>query len=167
VATEPTPPPATPAAQPWFARLGPSGVLLGLGSVAGLVAAFLPLVSVSVEVMGLMSARQTAMVVGDWRGKVCLAGYIITLILAFVLYPPGGLRQKALGWAAVGAGVLVLVMAIWLLILALDTGGTTNSDVFGLASAKASVGVGAVVNVVAAAAVAAGGFLKARDEKLI
>jgi hypothetical protein len=111
-----------------------------------------------------MSVNKTAMVVENWRGKVGLVGYVAALVLAFVLYPPQGLAQKALSWAAVGAGLLVAVLAIWLLVLALDTG---SADLMGIGSVKASVGVGAFINVLAGAAVAVGGFLKAREEKLI
>jgi hypothetical protein len=165
---------------PWLVRLRLSGKLLAIGGVAGVVVAFLPLASVSLQVQGpgginllemmgganqpLMSATKTTMVVEDWRGKVGLAGYVAALILAFVLYPPNGLGQKALCWAAVGVGLLVAVLAIWLLFLALDT---RSADLMGMGSLKATVGIGAVLNVVAGALVAAGVFLETREERLI
>ncbi len=161
---ESVPGPVPAPTQPRFARLGLSGKLLALGGAVGVIAAFLPLVSVSVQLMGLMSANKTAMVVGDWRGMVGLVGYLAALILAFVLYPPNGLTQKALAWAGVGAGLLVAVLAIWLLVLATDTGG---ADMMGMGSVKASPGFGAFINVLAGAAVLVGGLLKAREEKLI
>ncbi len=49
-----------------------------------------------------------------------------------------------------------------LLVLALDTG---SADMMGLGSVRASPGVGAFLNALATAA--AGGFLKAGEEKLI
>ena len=80
-------------AQPWFARLGLSGKLLAIGGLAGIIVAFLPLISVSlqtqnpggVDPFGLLRGRgganlptmnftmnvnETAMVVEDWRGAV-------------------------------------------------------------------------------------------------
>jgi hypothetical protein len=111
-----------------------------------------------------ISVGKTVMVVEDWRGKIGLVGYLAALIFAFVLYPPGGLGLKTLCWAAVGAGLLVTVLAIWLLILALDTG---SANMMGMVGVKATVGIGAFLNVVAGAVVAVGGFLKTREEKLI
>ena len=149
--------------RPWFDRLGLSGKLLAFGAVAGIVVAFLPLVSVSFD-MNFLKGNRTAMVVEDWRGKVCLATYLGALVLAFVLYPPHGLSQKALCWVGVVAGLVVTVLAVWLLFLAIDA---ATDNLMGLGKIRASVGVGAVLNVVAAGVVTAGGFLKAREEKLI
>jgi hypothetical protein len=55
-------------------------------------------------------------------------------------------------------------LAFWLLIGAFS--GSSSLSGFG-ASFQVSVGIGAILNLLAAAAVAAGGFLKAREEKLI
>jgi hypothetical protein len=111
-----------------------------------------------------MNMSQSVMVVEDWRGKVCLLGYVATLVLAFVLYPSNGLGQKALCWAGAGTGLLTVLLAIWLLALAFNSGNTT---MMGMGSIKASPGIGAFLNVVAGAAITAGAFLKAREEKLI
>jgi hypothetical protein len=181
MASEQVPSPAPAPTQPWFARLGLSGKLLAIGGLAGIIVAFLPLVSVSIQMQGpggnpfgmpggvgtkqpMVSVNKTVMVVEDWRGKVGLVGYLAALIFAFVLYPPNGLSQKALSWAGVGAGLLVAVLAIWLLVLALDTGST---DMMGMGSVKATTGIGAFLNVLSGVVVVAGGFLKAREEKLI
>ena len=161
-----------------LARLGFSGTLLLIGGLVGIIAAFLPLVSISFPMQGpganpaganpfqmlggigeptIYDSYQRTMsvkVVQDWRGKVGLAGYLAALICAFVLYPPNGLGQKALCWAGVGAGLLVTVLAFWLLI-----------DLMGMG--RVTVEIGAVLNIVAGVMVAAGGFLKAREEKLI
>jgi hypothetical protein len=75
------------------------------------------------------------------------------------------LSQKALAWIGVGTGLLVAVLALWLLIAALTSG---NSNVMGMGmGVQSTVGIGAVLNLASGAAVAAGGLLKARDEKLI
>jgi hypothetical protein len=184
MASEDVPSPPAAPTQPWFARSGLSGKLLAIGGLAGIVSAFLPLVSLSVAVQGpggdnpfgmfggvkidgnqlAMGIHNTAKVVDNWRGKAGLAGYLAAVVFAFVLYPPQGLGQKALAWAGVGIGLAVLVLAIWLLVLALDSG---NVNLMGLVIGNATVGIGAYINVVAGALAAAGGFLKAREEKLI
>jgi hypothetical protein len=111
---------------------------------------------------------QTTKVIEDWRGQVGLGGYLVALVLALVLYPPNGLQPKALSWGAVGAGLLVAVLAVWLVVLA---SGSSSSDVLGLGivsvTNKATVGIGAVLNVVTATAVAVGGLLKVREERLV
>src|SRR5262249_47115986 len=141
---------------PWFARLRLSGKLLALGGLAGVLAAFLPLISVSVEVLGVSSVHKTEMVVEDWRGKVGLVGYLAALFLTFLLYPPHGPPQKALCWLGVAAGLLVAGLAVWLLVEAPNARAAVQ--VMGLASAKKTVGAGAFLNVLAGAVVAGGGF---------
>jgi hypothetical protein len=165
-----------------LAQWGLSGKLLAIGGLVGILTMFLPLASVSLQLQlggadpfGMLGSKlgdklpsvsetKTAMVIENWRGKVGLAGYLVALALAFVLYPPTGLRQKALSWIPVGVGLVVAGLAIWLLVLALDTG---SAEVMGLASVKSSTGIGAFLNVVAGVVVLAGGFLKVREEKLI
>jgi hypothetical protein len=162
-----------PPLQAWLARLGLSGKLLAIGGLVGVVTVFLPLLSMSIQMQlpagakglsNLPSVSQSVMVIRDWRGVLCLVGYIATLALAFVLYPPNGLTQKALGWAGAGVGAFIALLALWLLILALN--GSSALTGFG-GSFQISVGIGAILNLLAGAAVAAGGFLKAREEKLI
>jgi len=175
----PAPSPQLQALQAWVGRLGLSGKILAVGGLVGILAVFLPLVSMSMEMSapvggrlaakggaGLpsVSASQSVSVIRDWRGILCLVGYVAALALAYVLYPPNGLGQKALGWAGVGVGGFIALLALWLLIVALN--GTTSLGGFG-ASFKVSVGLGALLNLLAAGAVAAGGFLKAREEQLI
>lgn len=181
MASEQIPSPVTPPALPWFARLGTSGKLLALGGLAGIIAAFLPLASVSLELGGQqggfnpfealggnsgvnLSVDKTVMVVEDWRGKVGIAAYLAAMVLAFVLYPPTALGQKGHCWAGVGVGLVVVVLAIWLLIVVFDSSST---NLMGMVGIKAKAGIGAFLNLLAGAAVAAGGFLKAREEKLI
>jgi hypothetical protein len=156
---------------PLLARLGLSGMLLAIGGIAGIIVAFLPLATASVAVenpmfnpLGAVAVGQTVKVVDNWRGVLCLIGYVAAVILAFVLYPPTGLRAKPLSWAAVGVGLLTAVLAIWLLALALDSSG--GAGMMGI-SVSTRAGVGAFLNVVTAAAVTAGGLLKAREERLI
>jgi len=169
--------PQVPPLQAWLARLGRSGKILAIGGLVGVIAVFLPLLSMSVQVpdfaktagakgatnVPAISSSQSVMVVSDWRGTVCLIGYFGAAALAILLYPPNGLAQKTLAWAGVGVGGLIALLALWLLFLALN--GSSGLSAFG-GSFKVSVGIGAILNLLASAAVAAGGVLKAREEKL-
>jgi hypothetical protein len=164
----------------WFARLGLSGKVLTFAALAGIIAVFLPLLTISMSVQmpsvpGLkinqigagqsgLSNSKSSMVVEDWRGQLALVGYIAALVLAFVLYPPNGLGQKALCWAGVGAGALVALLALWALIVVLNAG---SNDIMGMAIMKVSPGIGAFLNLAAGIGVAVGAVLKAREEKLI
>ncbi len=172
-----TPPSQFAPLQAWLARLGLSGKILAGGSLVGLIAVFLPLLSMSIDMptpgganlfrgkaganLPALSTSQSVMVVGDWRGVLCLVGYLAAAILAFVLYPPNGLVQKAIGWAGVGVGAFIALLALWLLVHALNG----SAGLMGLV--QINVGFGAILNLLAGAAVATGGFLKAREEKLI
>jgi hypothetical protein len=114
--------------------------------------------------MPAVNMTQHAMVIDSWQGKIGLAAYLAALILAFVLYPPTGLAQKTLAWTGVGVGGVGVALALWLLFMAMRSG---NDVVAGMVGVNVSVGIGAFVNVLAAGTVAAGGFPKAREEKLI
>jgi hypothetical protein len=172
--------PQLPPFQAWLARLRLSGKLLAIGGLVGVIAVFLPLLSMSIQMqtpggvnlvgakgqvnLPAVSSSQSVMVVRDWRGLLCLVGYLAALALAVVLYPPNGLGQKALCWAGVGVGALTALLALWLLVLALNG----SAGVMGIGgSFQITVGIGAILNLLAGAAVAAGGFLKAREEKLV
>jgi hypothetical protein len=155
--------------QAWLARLGLSGKLLAGGGLVGLIAVFLPLVSLSFQMpsgsakggvnVPALSTSQTVRVVQDFRGILCLLGYAGALALAYVLYAPTGLNPKTLGWAGVGVGVVVALLALWLLLGAVSGSGS-------LGGFRIYAGFGAYLNVVAAVVVATGGALKAREEGL-
>jgi hypothetical protein len=154
--------------------MGLSGKLLAIGGIVGVIAVFLPLISMSMQLqlpvgksganLPGVNSSHSVMVVSDFRGVLCLLGYFAALALSFVLYPPNGLGQKTLGWAGAGVGGFIAILALWLLILALNGSGGLSG--FG-SSFQISLGIGAILNLVAAATVAAGGVLKAREEKLI
>jgi hypothetical protein len=165
--------------QAWLGRLGLSGKLLTAGSLVGVLAVFLPLVTMSVELQTpvsgqfggkgaasapAVSASQSVMVLRDWRGVLCLLSYVAALALAYVLYPPNGLSQRTLGWAGLGVGGFITLLALWLLVIAFN--GSASLGGFG-SSFKITAGIGAILNLLAGAAVAAGGFLKAREEQLV
>src|SRR5262245_50705903 len=91
----PSPVPVSPqlqSLQAWLERLGLSGKLLAIGGLVGLIAVFLPLLSMSIQLptaggtnvfggkggVNLPAAltSQSVMVVRDWRGVLCLVGYL-------------------------------------------------------------------------------------------
>jgi hypothetical protein len=175
MATDQVPPTAPPINQLW-ARWGRSGRLLAIGGVVGIIAVFLPLMSATIQAADFggfsfpgmntpsMRVSQHSMVVDAWQGKTALAAYIAVVVLAVLLYPPTGLTQKNLAWAGLGLGALAVILALWLLISALRV----NNDAFaGAVGFSVSVGFGAYINVLAAATVLYGGFLKAREERLV
>jgi hypothetical protein len=173
MSSEKVPPSAPPPSQIW-ARWGQSGKLLVIGAVVGIIAVFLPLVSMSVTTSGfggfalpgMPSGEVTvnnasASVINDWRGVVDLLAYAASLVFAFILYPP---RQQRLVLAALGTGGVAVVLALWLLIAAMRAGSGIAVPVM---SYQVSVGIGAYLNFVGAGLVATGAVLKAREEKVV
>jgi hypothetical protein len=148
----------------WFNGLGTSGKLLAVGGAAGVVACLLPLYSVSVQIMG-MNRSESVLVVRDWRGTICLLGYAACVAAAWLLYKPGRAADRNVVWAAVGAGGLVAVMAVWLFfaVMSADSG---SAGFEGMGSFRAGASIGAYLNLLTAAAVAAGAVMKAREERL-
>jgi hypothetical protein len=172
--------PASPAQpfQAWLARLGLSGKILAIGGLVGVIAVFLPLFTMSIQLqtpgganlfggkgavnLPAVGASQSVLVIGDFRGILCLLGYLATLAGTFILYPPNGLSQKNLSWAGAGVGGFLALLALWLLVTAFNG----SAALAGFGGFQVSVGIGAILNLLAAAAVTAGGVLKAREEKL-
>jgi hypothetical protein len=149
----------------WRSRSRWSGKLFLAGGVIGLIAAFLPLVSFSMQMMGgFMSGNQTLMVVDDGRGKASLVGYLAALVFAFLLYPPGRSPKKPLVWIAIAVGVGLVLLGGDLLIGTLRSRG--SADMMGMASTSLTPGIGSFVNLAAAAAVAVAAAFKGREEKL-
>jgi len=163
VSTEVSPGTAPSSAGEWFARLGISGKVLLIAAAFGVLSCFLPLMTMSIQTFGQQISK-SALVINDWRGVVALLGYAGVIGLTFLLYPAGRAPEKGLAWAALGVGGFVALMTLWLLILALNSGASFGFGGFG--GAKVSAGIGAFLNVLAGLAVAGGGVLKAREEKL-
>jgi hypothetical protein len=152
----PSPPPLTR----WFNRLGVSGKLLVIGGAVGVIAAFLPFFSSSASGSG-MRFSFSAMMIDPWQGKVCLAGYIAVIIMAWLLYVPAGVINKNLVWGLVGIAGLIAILSLWMFISVMRAGSTSG---FGV---SVGPGFGVFVNAGAAIAVTCGAFLKAREEKLL
>jgi hypothetical protein len=170
--TSPAPAPTAQPLQAWLARLGLSGKVLAGGGLVGVVAVFLPLLSMSVQMPTVggkginisgVGVSHSVTVIQDFRGIICLIGYLAALALTYVLYQPNGLSQKSFAWAGAGVGALNALLALWLLVNA-HSGSSTLGGFMGF---QVSIGIGAILNLLAAAAVTAGGVLKAREEKLI
>jgi hypothetical protein len=149
---------------PWVRRSGVGGKLMAGGAALGVIAAFLPLATVSMQMMGMMGGSQTATVFDAWQGKATLAGSLACGAFAWLLYPPAGRPSRGLCWAAVGVGVVTGLLALWLLINATRTRG--GADLMGMGSVSASMGIGAVVNLVAGVGMAVGALVKGREERL-
>lgn len=159
----PNPNPTTPPPlNQWLNRLGLSGKLLVGGGLGGLISAFLPVISMSGK-MGGISMGGTAMVVDGWMGKIGLICSAAAILLAWLLYQ-GKALNKNLIWGAVGVGAVGSIAAIWLLIDVMRSGSGFSFEGMGV---RVSPGIGAFTNVAAGIAMAAGSFLKAREEKLL
>ena len=123
-----------------------SGKIMVASGAFGVVCAFLPAFTLG-AVVSIAVAR-------DWRGKLCLLGYVAVAVLGVLLgrVPDARLARTKARAALVTAGVVVL-MAVWLLIV-----------VSGVESV--SVGSGAYLNVAASLALAGGAALKAKQARL-
>jgi hypothetical protein len=139
-----------------------SGKLLAFGGLAGVLFSFFPLLSISIEFLGQRISK-SIMVVQVWQGTLGLLAYVAAIVFTFLLYSGGQAPRKELCWGAVGAGALVLLLSLWLLVLAFGQG----AQMPGLMSGGTHAGVGAYLNLLAAAVVATGAGLKAREEKLV
>lgn len=182
MSNEPVPVPASNSLQPWFSRLGLSGMLLLFGGVAGLISMALPLISVSMEMgsgmgnamemlggkaagMGMnFNVSKSVKVIENWRGVICLLGYLGAIVLSFVLFQVKPVNPRTLFWSGLAVGGLITLFAVWLLILSMDTG---KIGAQGVGMIKASMGLGVFLNLLAGLAVLAGGFMKAKEEKLV
>ena len=94
---------------PWPKRAGLGGMLMAGGAALGLVAVFLPLASVSMEMMGgMMSGGGTVMVIDVWRGKATLLARWRAGRSPGCSTRPGGRRRRTCaglpsGWGSLSA----------------------------------------------------------------
>jgi hypothetical protein len=171
MASDPPPlPPETPPS-PIMARLGIGGIVMVIAAVIGIIATFLPLVSYSMTAFGVTQSGSGGKPVNDWRGVLDLLCYLAVIVLAVLLVVGSRTAVKGLCWGAIGVGAFALLMALLLLFATMSS---TNTQISGNAPGLGSMGVsggsspalGTILNLLAAAAVAAGAVLKAREEKL-
>ncbi len=98
---------STAAGGAFLDQIGPhaSKILIG-AAVLGLISIFIPLASF----MGISIS-----LLDSWQGKVCLAGYIGIGALGGVMLAQAPILNKNLVFGALGAGGLVLLLALWVL----------------------------------------------------
>jgi hypothetical protein len=150
MASDPVPPSETPPPPPqsgvsgpspftaWFERTGLHGKLIIFGALAGVICSFLPLVSFGpISAMGIDAAE----------GVLSLLGYLALIALCWFAYQPK--RNPAIIYAILGVAGLVALLALIMLIRYSRAGG-----------------IGLYLNIIAAGVVAAGAFMKAKDEKI-
>src|SRR5262249_15023527 len=121
-----------PVAQQWYANLGASGKILVLGAAFGVVACFLPLVRWSIEVLGATSS-QSWMVIEDWRGKLCLVGYLAAVTFAILMYLPRKSVTRLMCVGALAVGAFLALFALWLLVDTFRSGGSFSTPEMGSA----------------------------------
>jgi hypothetical protein len=150
-------------AQQWYANLGSSGKILVLGAAFGVVACFLPLIRWSAEVLGATTSHSW-LVIEDWRGKLCLVGYLVAAVLALLMYLPGKSVTRMMCVGVVAVGAFLALFALWLLVDAFRSGGSVSTPDM---ASGVSPGLGVIVNLLTAITVAAGAYFKAHEEKVM
>lgn len=157
VPPDPVPPPSNPSGgiptdpKQIMAKLDLAGKLLGGGAIVGIVATFLPIVSISIPAAARdMIAYSSPMVLDAWHGKLLLLGYAATLFFVYRFYFSNQPVPRNILLASVGVAGAVVVVAFILFI-----------------DARRAAGFGTYLSVLAAAAVGYGGFLKAKESKVI
>jgi len=177
----------------FLARLGLSGNLLVFGGLAGIVTCFLPVLSISIEPVLGPRETKTIQAIDDWRGVICLIGYFALVVIAILLYPASGFPNKNLCGVAIGIGMLVFLLAVWLLIVAynsvkaMQVGLESAFESFAflagrdpvrailellraaalVAEVKVNLGIGAFLSLLTGACVTLGAILKSKREKLL
>lgn len=153
-------------------RWGLSGKLLAGGGLIGLISLLLPFYSVNFSINFLgQSGSQTSSVAGYrfWQGQVSGLALIGSIALSFVLYPPGGVKQemKLMCWGGLGLGAIIVALDLFWMLNAFQN--THNTAQFSTAAGGLSAGVsfGAYLLLLAGGAITYGGFLKAREERLL
>src|SRR5262245_47223150 len=146
--------------------LGLSGKLLLAGALVGLIALFLPACSVSMDVAGQASFRNSAMGVEFWQGKVGIVAYLAVGLLTFLLTKPvakdSSYRNRLFG--LLGASAMALILAIYLFV---DASSSGRSFVIGGTTGSGGAGIGAYLNALAGIVSAAGAVLKAKEVQLV
>ena len=138
------------AEEPFLEKVGPHAPKIMLVACAlGLIAAFLPAVTVS-----LLGVSESVAVWRDWRGKLALVGYAGVGVMACLMLKREFADRRQVIACAIAAGA-VLLLALW---LPLNIRGS------GLGSAV-SMGIGVYVNMLAGLGLAGGAAIQARRSK--
>jgi hypothetical protein len=140
----------------WFGRLGLSGRLAFFGGLVGLIAVWMP--ALTVKVAGFTDSY---VVFTHWTGKLAFMAYVAALTCAHLLYQPRPLdQQRVVVWSFLGGSGLAVLLALGLFVHVATVGDSSLSS-------SIHVGIGCYLNVICSLAVASGALLKARDEGLL
>lgn len=147
----------TSAGQSLIEKVGPHATKVMIGAAAvGLVAAFLPAVTVTMSFLGT-TASESAAVWRDWRGKLDILGYVgVGVMAGMMLRRPDLASAKRLALACLITSGVVLLLAVWLP-LSISGGGDIPKDL-----ARVSIGFGCYLNILAALALAGASALQAK-----
>lgn len=133
-----------PAASPLAKAEAVADKAMMAAGAFGVVSVFFPALT--------LGAFLSVAVVGDWRGKLCLLGYLAVGVLGFLLgRRAAAARGRVL--AALATAAVVLLLAVWLLVVVTGAG-------------VGSVGIGVYLNLAAAMLLVAAAALKAKQARL-
>lgn len=144
-----------------LAKLTLADKVIGSAAVLGIISTFLPAVSVTVELFGEKSTT-SASVIGDWRGKLGLLCFLAAGTILFLMIQKIVPVTKNLLYGLLAACGVSALMGILLLIGASSSTSNVPTALF-----KVSVSIGAYLFLLCGLAMAAGGFLKAKEQKLV
>lgn len=151
---EPTPP-VVPRS---FKRELPGG-LLALGSVAGIFALLcLPVLSSTIRLGVAQDSGAGVPARAHWLGQCGVAAYLLLILLAAPLTDARVPPRRSLCWLALGVAVFAVLLAIFLLVVALDAPRALREA--GVLWMEVSVGSGTILNLLAALAVTTGAILR-------
>jgi hypothetical protein len=98
-----------------IAKLTLADKVIAAAAAVGIISTFLPAVSVSLEILGTKQSN-SAMVIGDWRGKLGLLCFLAAGTILFLLIQKGAAASKNLLYGLLGACGLAPLLGIFLLI---------------------------------------------------
>ncbi|VTR92539.1 unnamed protein product [Gemmata massiliana] len=127
-------------------------IMIG-AAVVGLIAAFLPAVTVALSILG-KTATESLAVWRDWRGKFDVLAYISVGVMAALMLRNMA-NPKKLAIACVIASGGAVLLALWLP-LSIRGGGDVKE------LAEISIGIGCYLNILTSIVLAAGAVLQAK-----
>jgi hypothetical protein len=147
-----------------IAKLTLADKVIAAAAAVGIISTFLPAVSVSLEILGTKQSN-SAMVIGDWRGKLGLLCFLAAGTILFLLIQKGAAASKNLLYGLLGACGLAPLLGIFLLIGASSSMSGVPAEAREMV--KGGVAFGAYLFLLCGLGMAAGGFLKAKEQNLI
>jgi uncharacterized protein with PQ loop repeat len=147
-----------------IAKLTLADKVIGSAAVVGVISTFLPAVSVTLELLGTKETRSVS-VIADWRGKLGLLCFLAAGTILFLMIQKGAAASKNLMNGLLAACGIAALLGIFLLIGA----SSSLSDVPAAARQlmKANVAFGTYLFLLCGVGMGVGGFLKAKEQKLL